>query len=285
MDLNPSSVKSVHDTRTGLLTDMKFSMTTFRAMICQHKLVEIASSVSNRSVAIEEQAAVFTDFEDHVKRLREHTHQMRSSIDRFTAVVAEASLVSIRLLMHRPLCLRRFPVPDPVGFDILATATEVLERKRVSTEFMQWTWFSWVKWYALAIVLAELCTARGPQADRAWSIAQTAYDDYASSVADTSTGLLWRPIVKLMRRVRAIRSDCGAAVDQQLDTDHATELEIAPMEGIALHSQQEALSNNLDSELDRDGASMLYWDSLINDIMLDDQFEWNFAEDSLPTPA
>lgn len=73
-----------------------------------------------------------------------------------------------------------------------------------------------VKWYALAVVLAELCTAQGPLADRAWQVAQIIYDDYAKVVADTKKGLLWKPIAKLMRRVRDVRESHAAA---QMQTD------------------------------------------------------------------
>jgi hypothetical protein len=62
-----------------------------------------------------------------------------------------------------------------------------------------------VKWFALAVVLAELCTARGSSADRAWIVAQQSFDDYATVVADTKSGLLWRPIAKLMQRARKLR--------------------------------------------------------------------------------
>lgn len=63
--------------------------------------------------------------------------------------------------------------------------------KRTKIEFAPWAWFQCVKWYALAVVLAELCvTYHGPFAARAWKAAQLSFDDYAKDVADSEKGLL-----------------------------------------------------------------------------------------------
>jgi hypothetical protein len=97
-------------------------------------------------------------------------------------------------------------------------ATEVLERsksKRSWFQFAQWAWYKWVKWFALAVVLAELCKARGSFADRAWFVAQQFFDDYATIVADTKSGLLWKPIAKLMQRTRSLRAAQNIIANRQ----------------------------------------------------------------------
>lgn len=54
-----------------------------------------------------------------------------------------------------------------------------------------------MKWYVLAIVLAELSVCpEGPKADRAFDIALDAYELYAPWIADSDSGMLWKPITK-----------------------------------------------------------------------------------------
>ena len=96
----------------------------------------------------------------------------------------------------------------------MKSTTWILERslfKQANSEFNPWAWFTWVKWYALAVLLAELCgPIKGPEADLSYVVAQKIFIEYAQVVADSQSGMLWRPIVKLMRRVQKLR---GSTVD------------------------------------------------------------------------
>jgi hypothetical protein len=98
--------------------------------------------------------------------------------------------------------------PSNDEFNVLEVATEVLERNmRLKVpEIAPWAWKSWVKWYALALVLAELCGQPEPMlAERAFYVAKESFENYAPLIADAEAGMLWKPIVKLMRRVKHIR--------------------------------------------------------------------------------
>lgn len=170
----------------------------------------------------------------------------------------------MRLLLHRPLYKRnnqthRTSIPE---IDILATATEVLERsqyKRFSGEFIQWAWFSWVKWYALAIVLAELCVAQGPTAEHSWAVAQRSFDDYARIVADTKTGLLWKPIVKLMHRVKEIRADRERAGLKTSGQEY-------PFQQYQRPDLIDDVHQSRHDFVQAEDMSWLHWDSLIDDL-------------------
>ncbi|EME39029.1 hypothetical protein DOTSEDRAFT_29211 [Dothistroma septosporum NZE10] len=200
-------------------SQMSFSLLTHHAGLCQRRLTELGSSAAegkiDHTVAGYEQATVLAQFEEYVQRLAVQCSSANlEPIQDFAMAVANESLVAMRLLLSRPLHKRGKSYKPPEhgleSYDLLATATEVLERsqsKRSWVAFAQWAWFSWVKWYALAVVLAELCCARGEQADRAWQFAKVSYDDYAKIVADTESGLLWKPIMKLMRKVQQLRSE------------------------------------------------------------------------------
>ncbi|KAK4501935.1 hypothetical protein PRZ48_007745 [Zasmidium cellare] len=212
-------------------TDMSLNVIIYRAGICRRHIIAIGSSSASSSGdgmnARSSQLATLAKFEGEVQQLSAVCSSPPSNIQKFAMAVAQESLVAMRLLLHRPLHRSSsIPIDNALPgeqIDILQTATEVLERsqmKRTQLEFAPWAWFQWVKWYALAVVLAELCAApKGPQADRAWKVAQLSFDDYAKDVADSRNGLLWKPIQRLMRRARQARTP-GPVSLQAMTTEH-----------------------------------------------------------------
>ena len=79
--------------------------------------------------------------------------------------------------------------------------------RRGGTDSDQWRWYDWVPWYALAIVLAELCSGpHGASTEHAWMVAESSYLYYEKNVADGDEGLLWKPITRLLRKVKALRA-------------------------------------------------------------------------------
>ncbi|KAF2479296.1 hypothetical protein BDY17DRAFT_53780 [Neohortaea acidophila] len=196
-ELSPEHAPSPSRPLDAQYTEMSLSSIIYRAGICQRRLTEIGLSAASSNVTVDpiivhrQQHSVLSEFEHSVLQLSSLLDHSGSSIQKFTLAVANESLVAMRLLIRRPL-YRSGNGSNPHGanvdgdFDLLSTATSVLESsqmKRTQIEFAPWAWFSWVKWYALAIVLAELCTARGPEADRAWEVAQKSFDDYAEAAA------------------------------------------------------------------------------------------------------
>ena len=251
---------------------MSFSLLVSRAGVCQRKLTELGVAMNlgaiDPIVAGNEQTNTLADFERHVRAIPRTCSANPRPIETFTMAVAEESLVAMRLLMHRPLYkrgnqARRNGVPD---INILATATEVLERsqyKRFTGEFIQWAWFSWVKWYALAIVLAELCVVQGPTAEHSWIVAQRSFDDYARIVADTKTGLLWKPIAKLMQKVKEIRAEresTGLKATAQGDEPAFSNRPSQDPDFV------EFVHQSTDNHMQTDDMSWLHWDSLIDDL-------------------
>ena len=204
-EMSLGSTPTADVTQEGRWTEMSPSSIIYKAGICQRYLTEASLSMSPKTSG---QQTVLEEFEFHLNCLKALCSAQSSPIQSFTMAIGQESLVAMRLLLYRPLHHHTRTPAIPPALNILQTATEVLERnemKRTKQEFVQWAWFGWPKWYALAIVLAELCTARGPEADRAWEIARRSYDDYAQLVADARSGLLWKPIAKLMRQVKTIR--------------------------------------------------------------------------------
>lgn len=138
-------------------TDMSLSLIIYQAGVCQRLLTEIGSSAACESSGnvdpIEagyEQVAVLAEFDRHVQQLSGICSDSPVLVQRFAIAVGQESLVAMTLLMHRPLHRRGngfVPAEYSENFNLLETATEVLERsqmKRSQPEFARWAWFQWV---------------------------------------------------------------------------------------------------------------------------------------------
>ncbi|KAL9589931.1 MAG: hypothetical protein Q9203_001250 [Teloschistes exilis] len=149
-----------------------------------------------------------------------------------TSMVTEMIMARMWLVVHKPL-QRQDGDQSPRNQDrerILLTATKVIEHARtLETEKCaeKWRWFfrTWHQWYALALALAELTVqTQGPAADRAWAAVDSVFDSWAEKVADSRTGMLWRPVKKLYTKARNARE--GKTVgDVQMTEDPLADLE------------------------------------------------------------
>nr|POE65102.1 bikaverin cluster transcription factor bik5 [Quercus suber] len=204
-------------------TSMSYCRMNYHALACQLKIMELGTStlIDKRSESIalawKRQLVALEQFEQFHSNFVQLCLQDRTPIRRLAIAVSTESLVSMRLLLRRPFYkqARDLQTMSEDTFDVLATATEVLEsssHKAQSNDFAQWSWFTWPKWFALAIVLAELCgPIEGQMIDRAWPAAKECYGRYMHQVADTPSGLLWRPIAKLMKRASLVRGRAESA--------------------------------------------------------------------------
>jgi len=139
--------------------------------------------------------------------------------------LAWATSVVIRLVMarhrlsiyHPPMHDDRSPSHRFVSREtVLETAVQVLEYCNLldnEPTVAKWKWYfrTHVQWHALAATLAELCVQdRGSLVDRAWTIVDTVFDEWAVRIADSKNGMLWRPIKKLMSKAQAKRNEAMA---------------------------------------------------------------------------
>lgn len=121
----------------------------------------------------------------------------------------------IRLMVYYPLqpVSRGLLAPEVDSKDVLQISTSVVESSyliETNPDVGRWSWCtrSWSSWYALTIMLSELCILpRGPLADRAWTIANVVFEPWSNLVADNKRGMLWRPIKKLHKKAMEARSN------------------------------------------------------------------------------
>ena len=107
--------------------------------------------------------------------------------------------------------------PRVSGDYILSLSASALEKSQdmmTNNYFRDFLWFGrqYTQWHAIAVMAAELCVHRqGPAVERAWGIMDKSLNYYKETVADSESGMLWRPIEKLIKRAREIRRQGGAS--------------------------------------------------------------------------
>ncbi|KAK5059874.1 hypothetical protein LTR84_009757 [Exophiala bonariae] len=191
-------------------TDMAFSSMTHRAMMCQKKLYETNIHPEDPWASWNEKMAAIAVFEDYVRNNSSVRNPFPTPLETFTQAVGEGSLLNIKLMLRRPLHrIEHRQVPPWDDYNIMSASTEILERslnKQADVKFASWAWFAWVKWYALAVLLAELYSSgTGATTEHSYLVARETFAQYAPVVADSESGMLWKPIVKLMRQVERLR--------------------------------------------------------------------------------
>ncbi|CAD0090664.1 unnamed protein product, partial [Aureobasidium mustum] len=102
---------------------------------------------------------------------------------------------------------------DNMRDELFETSIGILEASGIlltSKELMHFTWYSktHIQWNAMTLVLSELCSrGQSSQCDRAWDCVQTVYEAWrfhGNELEETRLAL-WRPIRRLMAKVRYVR--------------------------------------------------------------------------------
>ena len=170
------------------------------------------------TLTIDRQLELVNNFERSLSENVIHYCDPANPIAWTTSVIARLIMCRVRLKIYYPSSIwkgsnasQKASRPQISNEKRLETAVACMEYTYlVDTEpkVAQWRWFgkTYVQWNVLAVALAELCTqTKGPVVERAWSIVDTVFDDWAARIADSSKGMLWRPIKKLMGKAQEIR--------------------------------------------------------------------------------
>lgn len=206
--LSPPNNVPVVDSRG--FNDMTHTKLIYAAMLCQRRLYEFSSNADSTNWSHwPKMLAALDDFKQHVENDLHRFKDTTGSLAMLHIGSGPKILVSLQLLLRRPPYRpSRNIVPPWDDMDILEAATSVLEEhlKPIPAELVPWAWESWVQWHALAIVLAELLVQpHGSLFDRAYAAARKGFSSYITLIADGDSGMLWKPIARLMHRVQRLR--------------------------------------------------------------------------------
>lgn len=181
--------------------------------------------------SLNEKTTLLAELEEHIQKNILAKCDPSVPIAWVTSVIAQIIIRRLRLSVYHPMQHDSRPVERPqVSREILLkTAIECMEFSHLlDTEPIaaRWRWFfkTYVQWHALAATLVELCVqTEGPLVERAWRIVDVVFDDWANRIADSPSGMLWRPIKKLRSKAQATRNEARmsnmsleSSVQQQL---------------------------------------------------------------------
>lgn len=205
IEISAKDCKVVID--TDRFTDMTFSTITHEMTRSLRQLAYVPMDYEGRPLRMQAWSERYAIVDEFARLVHDkYTPYCKDAVpfQRFTRVVAEDMVITLRFLSRRPTHRFYSSGPPPKDdFDILDVALSVLERalqKYTNDGFKPWKWFAWPKWYALAVLLAELCEhTSGPKVDRAWAIAEACFADYGLRVGDSA---LWAALRKLMHKAR-----------------------------------------------------------------------------------
>jgi hypothetical protein len=95
---------------------------------------------------------------------------------------------------------------------LFMASIEIIEYSRAlddESSTKQWGWLfqTYIQWHAIAYILEELCTrSNSTIVERAWRAIDSVSGDWGSAFTHTKSGMLWKPLKKLMSRARQHRS-------------------------------------------------------------------------------
>ncbi|PWY78313.1 hypothetical protein BO70DRAFT_430218 [Aspergillus heteromorphus CBS 117.55] len=210
IDLSPNMEANPPDSPG--FTDMTFTMMIQKAQYVTRSLnFSDFTEPSVNTLAIRQQLVI--EFQQTVSRLLRHSSPDKIPFQWLTRSVAECTHASMQLITLRPLQRApNFTPPHIRSERLLEFAVNVLvtyHRLRADPRGLTWHWikFAFPPWHSLAVAIAELCVCEDlALMERFWDPVELAFDELARLVADTSRGMLWRPMEKIMDRARVRRA-------------------------------------------------------------------------------
>lgn len=285
IEISAKDCKIVID--TNRFTDMTFSTITHEMTRSLRQLAYVPMDHEGRPLRMQAWSERYAIVDEFARLVRDkYTPFCKDAVpfQRFTRVVAEDMVITLRFLSRRPTHRFYSSGPPPKDdFDILDVALSVLERalqKYTNDGFKPWKWFAWPKWYALAVLLAELCEHKsGPKVDKAWAIAEACFADYGLRVGDSALWAALRKLMHMARTSKALANEDRSKADgsrsrmplhttetedQSRNSDvmdyHTTDIELATIE----ESQRGSFPSSASEEMDM--LSWVNWEAFMEDI-------------------
>lgn len=199
---------------------MAFSRLSQTTSITVHKLQALSPKTTQSSqeaeVAYKKSALLIRECCQKIESQFMQRCDLSISVEWACYCVAQLIILRLWIALQFPHGSRRATRPTTAKGSILGSTVSMIELANQCDQdprMIKWRWHcvGYMPWYAMAIVLAELCVqTRGPMVDRAWAIVDKVYDHWSTYVADTKKGSLWRPITKLHEKATAARLQFSA---------------------------------------------------------------------------
>ena len=253
-DLDPENRQPLSD-RVGH-TELTFCLICNELSIVTRRFTFMLQPAKDREkvpagTTVEEKISLISECEQYIRQ--EYLVHCDSSnpIAWVAVTVTRLILARLWLAVYHPLQPenRSHVYPMMTRERLMLISVSILEdahRLEREPSVVQWRWFfsSWVQWHALAVALAELCLHnRGPLVERAWAIIDQVYEPWASHIADSRRGMLWRPIQKLMHKALANRRTCASVADSHSPAYTTTNSGSLSPVGPPLHHNLQSPSN------------------------------------------
>lgn len=193
------SITATPRVTTHGFTEMSFSLLIFESMLIQKRICETSDW--------DHKLQLISAYEQMMQQ-NYLENQPITPLETLAGLAAKEIMSNMQLLMRRPPYKQHNNIPPSDSFQPMEVSTRILEGHLAlkTPELSPWAWKEWVPWYALAVVLAELCRhPNGVSSDRAYAAAEEVYKRSFRPSTDSESGMLWKPIAKLMRRVQRDR--------------------------------------------------------------------------------
>ena len=196
-------------------TSMTFSLVTFEISAVMRRLMHVPLGLPRAELKdveqdLAEKLAVIESHRVHVREEYFRFFDPNNSVHQSIQQAEELCLRIMWLIAYQPV--QKSPGRKAiVKVDrqlLLEQSVSILEMSLAIEENPLLGWFTagYVQWHPLAVVLAELCVqTQGPLVVRAWKAVDAIWGRSADRVADSNSGLLWRPIKKLMKTAQLTR--------------------------------------------------------------------------------
>ena len=274
-----SGQPEVFNPRKLRFTDMTFAVMTHAMLRSMRMLTHVPVDFDGRPHSGQSWTARLAIAHDTARQIRD---QYLSCCDptipfqRFTSVVGESMIVTLQLLVRRPMHRSCSPKPPPDDdYNVFAVALNAVEQglqKRATSTFNQWAWFTWSKWYALASLLTDMCRDASHGGNtHAWNVAEIGYTRYGETVDEIKLRVALRKLMVKAQSVRMTSEGLDKAgtiimTPAQASLPSTCSREFGYIDGISTAQGQEPVSHMATSSSGADTAMTIDWDAFLLDI-------------------
>ncbi|KAF4618365.1 hypothetical protein G7Y89_g14938 [Cudoniella acicularis] len=217
-DLDPSYTEP--PTRRPGVSQMTFCLIRYEICSLTRKLSYNPPTTSPCRVAMDSWT-----FEDKENLIRERAHRIEEVYLKYcedagplywvAATVARLITAKMSLILYHPLTQPGQPstLSQETRDRLLMASIEILEYSKVLEEessTKQWGWLfrTYIQWHAIAYILGELCTRPNSTiVERAWRAIDNVFGDWGTAVVHGKSGMLWKPLKRLMLKARRKREE------------------------------------------------------------------------------